>query len=114
MTAAMRDFLVKFGAALAASGLMSFAGAFLGMYVINAQQTSAITSVEKELQRQDKRIETLETRTEFQGREVAKLSMLIPMVDELGKDMKKILPHILRNNGPQPSGGMQIYSLPRE
>ena len=96
MTAAMRDFLVKFGAALAASGLMSFFGAFLGMYVLNSQQNSSIVNIERDMQRHDVRIERLETRSEAQGKELAKLSMLVPMVEEMRGDIKKILPMLAR------------------
>ena len=96
MTAAMRDFLVKFGAALAASGLMSFFGAFLGMYVLNSQQNSSIVNLERDIQRHDVRIERLEKRSEAQGMELAKLSMLVPMVEEVRRDIKKILPMLSR------------------
>ena len=96
MTAAMRDFLVKFGAGLAASGLMAFAGAFLGMCVLNSQHTSSIANIERDMQRHDVRIERLETRSEAQGKELAKLSMLVPMVEEMRGDIKKILPLLAR------------------
>ena len=96
MTAAMRNFLVKFGAGLAASGLMAFAGAFLGMYVLNSQQNTSIASIERDMQRHDVRIDRLETRSEAQGKELAKLSMLVPMVEEMRGDIKKILPLLSR------------------
>ncbi len=96
MTAAMRDFLVKFGAALAASGLMSFFGACLGMYVLNSQQNTSIANIERDMQRHDVRIDRLETRSEAQGKELAKLSMLVPMVEEMRGDIKKILPLLAR------------------
>ena len=96
MTAAIRDFLVKFGAALASSAFMSFFGAFLGMYVLNSQQNSSIVNLERDMQRHDVRIERLETRSEAQGKELAKLSMLVPMVEEMRGDIKKILPLLSR------------------
>ena len=96
MTAAMRDFFVKFGASLVASGLMAFFGSFLAMYVLNAQHTTYINNLERDIQRHDVRIERLETRSEAQGKELAKLSMLVPMVEEMRGDIKKILPLLAR------------------
>ena len=96
MTDAMRNFLVKFGAALAASGLMSFFGVFIGMYVLNAQQNTSIANIERDMQRHDARLERLETRSEAYGKELAKLSMLVPMVEEMRGDIKKILPTLSR------------------
>ena len=96
MTAAMRDFFVKFGASLVASGLMAFFGSFLAMCVLNAQQTTYIANLERDIQRHDVRIERLETRSESQGKELAKLSMLVPMVEEMRGDIKKILPMLSR------------------
>ena len=96
MTAAMRNFFVKFGASLVASGLMAFFGSFLAMHVLNAQQTTYIANLERDVQRHDVRIERLETHSEEQGKELAKLSMLVPMVEEMRGDIKKILPLLAR------------------
>ena len=96
MTAAMRDFFVKFGASLVASGLMAFFGSFLAMCVLSAQHTTDINNLERDIQRHDVRIERLETRSESQGKELVKLSMLIPMVEEMRGDIKKILPMLSR------------------
>ena len=112
MTGAMRDFLVKFGASLAVSGVVAFFSTMFGMYVYNAQQQVSISNIQRDIDKHDSRIERLEFRSEAQGKDLAKLSSMPNDIKEIREDVKKLLSRGVSVSG-QPNS-MQIYSLPRE
>ncbi len=114
MTAAVRDFLIKFGASLAVSGVVAFFSTMFGMYVYNAQQQVSISNMQRDIERHDTRIERLELRSEAQGKDLARLSRMPDDLKEIREDVKKLLSRGVAVNAGQPGSMQQIYSLPRE